>query len=49
MRILFILLALVIVLAWLGFEVRSRDRAVSNVLYGFSALFAVILLGAFLD
>lgn len=49
MRALFILLALSLVLAWLGYELRGKYRAVSNVLFAFAGLFAVILLGAFLD
>ena len=47
MRVIFVLLALIVVLGWLGFELRSRDRAVANVLYGFAALLAVALVGAF--
>ena len=49
MRALFILLALSLVLAWLGYEMRGKYRAVSNVLFAFAALFAIILIGAFLD
>ena len=49
MRAVFILLALSLVLAWLGYETRERQRAVSNVLFGFAGIFAIILLGAFLD
>ena len=49
MRAVFILLALSLVLGWLGYEMRGRDRAVSNVLFAFAGLFAIILLGAFLD
>ena len=47
MRIVFVLLGIIIVLGWLGFETRARDRAVSNVLYGFCAVFTVLLIGAF--
>ncbi len=49
MRTLFILLALSLVLAWVGYEVREKYRAVSNVLFGFAGLFVLILMGAFLD
>lgn len=49
MRAVFILLALSLVLAWLGYEMREKYRAVSNVLFAFSGLFAFILIGAFLD
>ena len=49
MRVLFILLGLSLVLAWLGYETRGKYRAVSNVLFTFAGLFALILLGAFLD
>ena len=49
MRAVFILLALSLVLAWLGYEMRGRERAVSNVLFVFAGLFAIILLGAFFD
>jgi hypothetical protein len=48
-RAVFILLALSIILAWLGYEMRGRDRALSNVLFVFAGLFAAILIGAFLD
>ena len=49
MRAVFILLASSVVLVWLGYEMRGKHRAVSNVLYAFGGLFAIILLGAFLD
>ena len=49
MRALFILFALSLVLGWLGYEMRGKHRAVSNVLFGFAGLFAIILIGAFLD
>lgn len=49
MRAVFILLALSLVLGWLGYEMRGKDRAVSNVLFGFAGLFAIILIGAFFD
>lgn len=47
MRVIFFLLGLIIVLGWLGVELRSRDKALSNVLLTFSGLFAVLLIGAF--
>ena len=49
MRAVFILLALSIVLAWLGYETRGKNRALSNVFFVFAGLFAAILIGAFLD
>ena len=49
MRAVFILLALSLVLAWLGYETWPKARAVSHVFFGFSAFFAFVLLGAFLD
>ena len=47
MRIVVTLLVIIAVLAWAGFEMRARDRGISNVLFGFSGLFALMLLGAF--
>ena len=47
MRVIITLLALAVVLGWLGFEVRERDKAVSNVLFGFSVLFTAALVAAF--
>lgn len=47
MRVIVTLLALIAVLGWGGFEMRAKDRPLSNVLYGFAALFAVMLAGAF--
>ena len=46
MRIVYALIAVSLVLGWLGFELRSRDRPLSNVLYGFAILFLLVLLGA---
>lgn len=46
---IFLLLALSLVLGWLGYETRAKARAVSHVLFGFAAFFAFVLLGAFLD
>ena len=45
----FALLGVSLVLAWLGYELRGRDRAVSNVLFAFAGFCAIVLLGAFLD
>jgi hypothetical protein len=47
MRIVVALLAIICVLVWLGFELRAKDRALSNVLYAFAVLFALLLSGAF--
>ena len=47
MRVVFSLLAIIIVLCWLGFELRERERAVSRVLFAFAGVFAVMLIGAF--
>lgn len=47
MRILVTLLVIIAVLAWAGFEMRRRDLGVSNVLFGFAGVFALMLLGVF--
>ena len=49
MRIVFTLLAIIIVLVWLGVTVRPRERAVANVLFGFAAVFGLMLIGAFFE
>ena len=46
MRVVYILAALVIVLGWLSFEMRSRNRDVSQVLFAFTILAAVALAAA---
>ncbi|MCP5149545.1 MAG: hypothetical protein H6982_02260 [Chromatiales bacterium] len=47
MRVVVMLLALIAVLSWLGYETRARDRALSNVLWAFAVAFAVALGAAF--
>ena len=49
MRIVYLLLGLSLVLGWLGFELRPRDRALSNVLYGFAGLFLFVVTGALFE
>ena len=45
----FVLLGVSLLLAWIGYEFRSKDRALSNVLFAFAGFCAIVLLGAFLD
>lgn len=47
MRVILILLGVIIVLAWLAFELRERYRDLSQVLFGLAGLLAVLLVGAF--
>lgn len=47
MRVIFVLTALIIVLGWLGFELRERQKDISQVLFGFAAVLLVFLVGAF--
>ena len=46
MRVVYVLVALVVVLGWLSFEMRGRNRDVSQVLLAFTILAAVALLAA---
>lgn len=46
MRIVYVLVALVVVLGWLSFELRERNRDVSQVLLAFTVLAAVALVAA---
>lgn len=46
MRVIVILLAVIAVLAWLGFELKDRYRDLSYILFGLSGIFAVLLFGA---
>ena len=46
MRVVYVLAALVVVLGWLSFEMRGRNRDVSQVLLAFTILAAVALLAA---
>jgi len=48
MRIVATLVAVIVVLGWLGFELRSRSRDISNGLFGLCALLALLLVGALL-
>ena len=45
-RIVYVLVALVVVLGWLSFELRGRNRDVSQVLFAFTILAAVALVAA---
>lgn len=46
MRVVYILAALVVVFGWLSFEMRARNRDVSQVLLAFAILAAVALAAA---
>ena len=46
MRVVYVLVALVVVLGWLSFEMRGRNRDVSQVLLAFTILAATALLAA---
>ena len=46
MRVVYVLVALVVVLGWLSFEMRGRNRDVSQVLLAFTILASVALLAA---
>jgi hypothetical protein len=45
-RVVYILAALVVVLGWLSFELRTRNRDVSQVFFAFTILAAVALAAA---
>lgn len=47
MRVLFILLAVISVLTWLGVELRGNYRDLSQVLFGLAGLLAILMIGAF--
>ena len=49
MRVVLILVVLSIVLGWASFEMRGRNKAMSQVLLGFSILFALMLTLAFFN
>ena len=46
MRVVYILAALVVLLGWLSFELRSRNRDLSQVLLVFAILAVVALVAA---
>ena len=46
MRVVYILVALVVVLGWLSFELRTRNRGVSQVLLAFTILAAAVTAAA---
>lgn len=46
MRIIILFLAVIVVLGWLGFELRERHRDVAYALFALSGLVALVLLGA---
>ena len=47
MRVFFILVGVIIVLGWLAFEQRHKNRQVAQVLGAFATLFLVLLVAAF--
>ena len=47
MRVIYILLALVIVFSWLGFELRHKYRDVAQVFFGVAGLLTILLIGGF--
>ena len=48
MRTVYILIALIVVCTWLGFELRDRYRDVAQVMWGLSALFLAFLVAGML-
>lgn len=46
MRVVYVLAALVVILGWLSFELRARNRDLSQVLLVFAILAAVALAAA---
>jgi urea transporter len=49
MRVIVFLVGLIVALIWIGIEIRSKNRAASNVMYAFAVLFIVLLIGAAYD
>ena len=47
MRVIIFILAVIVVLAWLGVELRTRMRDLSTLCFGLAAICAVLLVGAF--
>ena len=47
MRVIIFILAVIVVLVWLGVELRGRMRDLSTLCFGLAAIFAVLLVGAF--
>jgi hypothetical protein len=47
MRVILILLALIAFLGWGGFELRERNREVSQILFALAALLGILLFAAF--
>jgi len=46
-RVIIMLIAAILVLAWLGIELRDKHRDVSFLLFAVSGLLAFLLVGAF--
>ncbi|MEM7251982.1 MAG: hypothetical protein AAF493_11195 [Pseudomonadota bacterium] len=46
MHVIILMLAAVIILAWLGFELKNTHREFSQIAFGISALFGLLLFGA---
>jgi hypothetical protein len=49
MRVIYILLALVIVCTWFGVELRKSNRDVSHLLLGVAGLLTILLVVAFFN
>ena len=47
MRVILFILGVIVVLVWLGVELRGRMRDISMLCFGLAAIFAVLLVGAF--
>ena len=47
MRVVFTLLAIIVALVVVAVSLRARERGVSNVLFAFAGVFAVMLVAAF--
>ncbi len=49
MHVVITLLILILVTGWAGFELRGKQPGVSQALFGFSILFAILLTAAFFN
>ena len=47
MRVIVVILGVIAVLVWLGFELRTRMKDIAALCFGLAAIFAVLLVGAF--
>lgn len=48
MRVIYILVGLIIVCGWIGFELRKTHRDLSHLLLGLAGLFTILAVVAFL-